>query len=88
MFRINPLQDARLEAEREVAVYRAYLQDATLSTNAREWRNTKYHKPHLHYFARKYLPFPVGKEIVSVCSQKRALFTVQDTKRCFHSTAK
>jgi len=58
---MNPLQDARLEAEREVAAYRAYPQDGTLSTNAREWWNTKHHMPHLRYFARKYLPFPVGE---------------------------
>ena len=59
---VNPLQDARLEAEREVSVYRSYPQDATLSTNAREWCNTKHHMPHLRFFARKYLPFPVGEE--------------------------
>ena len=58
---VNPLQDARLEAEREVSVYRSYPQDATLSTNAREWWNTKHHMPHLRFFARKYLPFPVGE---------------------------
>ena len=55
---MNPLQDARLEAEREVTVYCSYPQDATLSTNAREWWNTKHHMPRSDYFARKYLPFP------------------------------
>jgi len=58
---MNPMEDARLEAEREVAAYRAYPQDGTLSTNAREWWSTKHHMPHLRYFARKYLSFPVGE---------------------------
>ena len=57
----NPLADARLEAEREIAMYRSYPQDATLSTDAREWWTTKHHMPNLRFFARKYLPFPVGE---------------------------
>ena len=57
----NPAADARLEAEREVAIYRSSPQDGTLSTDAREWWTTKHHMPNLRFFARKYLPFPVGE---------------------------
>jgi len=32
----NPLADARMEAEREIAMFRSYPQDAALSTDARE----------------------------------------------------
>ena len=57
----NPLADARMEAEREIAMYRSYPQDATLSTDAREWWTTKHHMPNLRFFAHKYLSFPVGE---------------------------
>ena len=38
----NPEVDSHLEAEREVAMYKLYPQDAMLSTNAREWWTTKH----------------------------------------------
>ena len=72
---INPSQDVRLEAEREVAAYHAYPQDGTLSMKAREWWNTKHHMPHLRYFARKYLPFPVGEgDCEQIFSKTRIIF--------------
>ena len=76
-----PMEDAVLEATRELNIYRAYPQDGTLSTDANEFWRTKHHIPHIRAVARKYPAFPVGKTDVERAFSKTGVIYCPRRKR-------
>ena len=76
-----PLDDAVLEAQRELNIYRAIPRDINLTTNICDFWRPKTHIPHIRAVAQKYLAFPVGETDVERVFSKTGVVYCPRRKR-------
>ena len=75
------MDDAVLEAQRELNIYRAIPRDINLTTNISDFWRPKTHIPHIRAVAQKYLAFPVGETDVERVFSKTGVVYCPRRKR-------